>query len=198
MFGRVFVAGNCWHFGVAAVGALFFCVIVLPCHAVFQFCLSLIVKRFWEKGRRRLWLVLNVPGLVLSIILLVGAESDRRNEPQLAFKVFMADPVPKSVRITQFGRSQSIGEPMVLGLEFQIDEADMQVILRNRSCVLADDPTNLVDLSFNKLLVSNWSGVSIDREAFHFHYVSKEDGRWHLFLNRNRTEGNFYYTHYAR
>jgi hypothetical protein len=198
MFGRVFAAGNCWHFGVAAVCAFFFCVIVLPCHAVFQFCLSLIIKNFWGEGMRHRWLVLNVPGLLLSIILLVAADSARRNEPQLAFKSFMADPVPKSVQITQFGRSQSIGEPMVLGLEFQIDEAEMQVILRNRSCVLADDPTNLVELRFNKLIMSNGSGVRLDPEAFHFHYVSKEDGRWHLFLSRNRTVGNFYYTHYAR
>jgi hypothetical protein len=195
LFGRAFVAGTCWRFEIAAFGAFFMWLPLCPLHAVFQLLLSFLVARYWEAGRKHKVLVLNVPVLALTVLLLLFAEASRRTEPNLAFKYFVADPIPKSVRLLEFSRFQAIGEPMALGLKFQVQPADMDVVLHNKNCALASIPTNSVELELFRLRLSSGfdTGIKVDPDIIRFHFVINEDKRWHLLLNSNRSTAFFYY-----
>jgi hypothetical protein len=198
MFGRVFVAGTCWRLDVAAFGALFLWLFLCPLHAVFQFLISFLVVRHWEAGKRHKFLVLNAPILALAALLLLVAENSRRTEPKTAFRHFVADPIPKSVQLLEFSRFQAIGEPMAIGLKFQIQPADMDALLRDKNCLLANTTTNSTELELFRIRLSSGfeTGIKVDPDVFRFHYVINNDKRWNLLLNSNRTDAFFYYAKY--
>lgn len=139
VFGRVFCAGACWNFGVAAVGAVIFRPIIGLPHAFLQF-------------------------------------------------LFVSNPIPKSVRITPFGRSQGIGESLQLGLAFKIQPKDLQSILHAGSFALIIDPTNKVELDYSMVRVSGGCGLKFDPTATYQHYASTNDHNRHLLFHANDSE----------
>jgi hypothetical protein len=124
--GRAFCAGAYWDFGVACFGALCFWPFVAFAHVGLQLLLAFILTKARKKALRFDWVILNLPVMTLMCVSLVEAQ----REPKRAFRFFLADPIPSSVRIKQFGRQQGIGEPMNLFISFEIAKPELEAILR--------------------------------------------------------------------
>ena len=186
--GRRFTAGASWNLGVAAVGAIPFWPFLAVPHLGLQLLLGLVVRRFWNPSASREILILNVPIVVL--IVLAGISAWR--EPERVFRGAIADPIPESVRITQFGRWQGIGEPLSIGMAFQIAEKDLQTILLGGEyapVIYTNNPDALYPESY-------WvrgGGIKFDPEVPRQHYRSTKNENWHLLFRTNDPEVFFFY-----
>lgn len=177
-YGRLFAAGESWSLGLAITGALFFWPFIAPIHAILQLLLSLILKLIWKANTRHAWIVLNIP-----IILLIIVEAfHANNEARRAFKSLVANPIPASVQIVKFNRTQSIGEPMRLGIMFEIQKKDLQGILHIGGYTPVTD--NRAWMSMGRLL---------DPKGGILHFVSTNDQRRNIFIQTNRPEVYFIY-----
>jgi hypothetical protein len=194
-FGRIFCAGVAWDLAVAAFGAIWVWPFFAAVHAAFQALLGLVLRRLRSGRQDYDWLILNVP-----VALLIGfAGILARAEPVKAFKHFVANPIPRSVRIVQFSRSQAIGEPMQVGLAFTASERDLQGILASggysRPTAATKDVTQDLDpISVQLLSAQTVMGLTIKLDpAQRQHWVSTNDRDRHLVFVSNVPRACFFY-----
>jgi len=183
-----FCAGKCFNLEVAVVGAVVIGFPLAFCHALLQFLLSVLLRRIWKAAVRHEWILLNLPVVLLLLVSIAGWF----RAATVAFDTFVCRPKPKSVRITQFGRSQGIGEDLNLGLAFELKSGDFGRILSNGGFVLIQDPTNTDLLSLNRRQIRGESCVGVNWDSVGFHYAGTNSLRRHLFASSNFTTGYFF------
>lgn len=182
--GRMFVAGADWNLGVAALAALCFWPFFAFLHFAIQIVLRFALRLVWKTGVPYDWIALNLPAVFL--ILLVGAAALK--EPETAFQRLLANPIPHSVKIKQFARWQGIGEPMRLRLTFEIQQNDLQAILRAGGYVRTNDIANDDHPLKSRLPNQADSGVEPGNIGPILQYVSTNDPRRSLCFFTNRAD----------
>ena len=187
--GRMFVAGADWDFGVVALGAFcfwpFFALLYLALQIVLRFTLRLV----WKTGVRYDWIALNLPAVFL--ILLAGVTALK--EPKTAFQRLLANPIPHSVEIKQFARWQGIGEPMRVRLTFEVQQNDLQTILRTGGYTQTNDIADDDHPLTSWLRKQAGPGTEIESLGPILHYVSTNDPRRSLCFRTNRANATAYF-----
>jgi hypothetical protein len=187
--GRKFVAGADWDFGVAAIGALCFWPVFAFLYLALQTVLRFALRLTWKQGVRYDWLALNLPAVFL--ILLVGVAALK--EPKAAFRHLLANPIPNSVEIKQFARWQGIGEPMRLRLTFEIQQNDLQNLLRSGGYARTNDIAD-EDHPFAVWLRNHVGpGMKLGGSGPILHYISTNDLRRSLYFCTNRPDTTAYF-----
>jgi hypothetical protein len=174
------------------MGALFFWPFVAIAHAGVQFLLGLAVRAFWDWGKRHQMLILNSPITALIVLVTIQSYKQALREPQVAFRFFVQDPIPSSVKINQFGRSKGIGETLKLGLVFEMNEDDLGGVLRVGGYVHGHEMMKL-DADLLSVKARGSCGIRVDDQVARTLYVSTNDNGKHLLIRTSHPEVVFFY-----
>ena len=149
-------------------GLIFGTLLCIPLGAInvfLQFFLRRYLRKLFELRRSVEIILLNVIPLAFLVYVLWGALSANWGEEM--FKLNVANPVPPSVNIIDYGYSVSIPNGGWAALKFEIDHNDLIRILTENGCTLAKYDTGHIPI-----LLRNRTAVPFQLQKPFPHYTS--------------------------
>ena len=171
VFGEKIVNGFFWGTLISAI--------LIPANFLIQFLVRRVFRRFFERSGKAGILLLCAPAAAFVLYVLSDAILDRPAEG--IFKKDVADPIPASVKIVDYGYSMSIASGAWVSLRFEIGKEDLHKLLKEK-------PYESTDYDFGRIsqLIERRTELKVVLQFPYEHYVSRGNRReLHVIFNTN-------------
>jgi len=171
VFGEKIVNGFFWGTLIS--------VVFIPANFLIQFLVRRVFRRFFERSGKAGTLLLCAPAA--AFVLYVLSEALLSQPAEGIFKKDVADPIPASVRIMDYGYSVSIASGTWGSLKFVIGEDDLNKLLKEKGYQSTD-----YDFGHIAQLTERKTALKVELQLHYEHYVLRGAGReQHIIFNTN-------------
>jgi hypothetical protein len=154
-------------------------VIFVPINFLIQFLTRFVIRKLFQLRNKAENLLLCSPAAAFVLCTLSATILSRPAEG--IFKEDIADPIPPSVKIVDYGYSMSIASGTYGSLRFEIGQDDLHKILKEKGYELTD-----YDFGRTSQLIERRTALKVVLQLPYEHYVSMGNRReWHIIFNTN-------------